>query len=92
MFETLAVHWSMNPEIFSIGPVSIRWYSLLFISGFILGWFIFRWFFRREFDVADEMNLCGRNVAFSVWKGMNLIEYERIGKKIRISDFELKYS
>ena len=38
----------MNPEIFSIGPVSIRWYSLLFISGFILGWFIFRGFFRRE--------------------------------------------
>ena len=48
MFETLAIHWSMNPEIFSIGPVSIRWYSLLFISGFILGWFIFRGFFRRE--------------------------------------------
>lgn len=48
MFETLAIHWSFNPEIFSIGPISLRWYSLLFVSGFILGWFIFRWFFRRE--------------------------------------------
>ncbi len=38
----------MNPEIFGFGPVSIRWYSLLFISGFILGWFIFKWFFKRE--------------------------------------------
>ena len=48
MFETLTIHWSVNPELFSIGPVAIRWYSLLFISGFILGWFIFRGFFRRE--------------------------------------------
>ena len=48
MFELLAINWHVNPEIFSIGALSIRWYSLLFISGFILGWFIFRGFFRRE--------------------------------------------
>ncbi len=48
MLETLAVHWNMNPEIFRIGVFSIRWYSLLFISGFILGWYIFKWFFKRE--------------------------------------------
>ena len=28
--------------------LQLRWYSLLFVSGFILGWFIFRWFFLRE--------------------------------------------
>jgi prolipoprotein diacylglyceryl transferase len=38
----------MNHEIISLGSISIRWYSLLFISGFILGWFIFKWFFKRE--------------------------------------------
>ena len=38
----------MNPEIFSLGPLSIRWYGILFISGFILGWYIFKWFFQRE--------------------------------------------
>jgi prolipoprotein diacylglyceryl transferase len=48
MFETLAIHWNVDPEIFSLGFFSLRWYSLLFISGFILGWYIFRWFFRRE--------------------------------------------
>ena len=48
MFETLAIHWNMNPEIFSLGPLSVRWYGLLFISGFILGWYIFRGFFRKE--------------------------------------------
>ena len=48
MFEMLAIHWNVDPEIVAIGPLSLRWYSLLFISGFILGWYIFKWFFKRE--------------------------------------------
>mgnify|MGYP003293380962 FL=1 len=48
MFDLLFVHWSVNPVLFHIGSLGIRWYSLLFVSGFILGWYIFRWFFRRE--------------------------------------------
>ena len=48
MFESLIVNWDVNPVIVSFGSVAIRWYSLLFISGFILGWFIFRWFCKRE--------------------------------------------
>ena len=48
MFDLLTIKWNVDPEIFAIGPLSIRWYSLLFISGFILGWFIFKWFFKRE--------------------------------------------
>lgn len=48
MFDILSFHWHVNPEIIRLGPIAIRWYSLLFVSGFILGWFIFRSFFRRE--------------------------------------------
>ncbi len=48
MLETLVVNWHVSPEIFSIGAFSVRWYGLLFVSGFILGWFIFKWFFKRE--------------------------------------------
>ena len=48
MFELLYVHWNVDPVIFHIGNLGIRWYSLLFISGFILGWYIFKWFFKRE--------------------------------------------
>ena len=48
MFDLLFVHWHVNPELFHIGSLGIRWYSLLFVSGFIFGWYIFKYFFRRE--------------------------------------------
>lgn len=54
MFDLLFIHWHVNPVIFQLGPVGIRWYSLLFIAGFILGWYIFRGFFRRE-GVSEEL-------------------------------------
>lgn len=48
MLDTLFINWHVNPEILAIGPLSLRWYSILFVSGFILGWFIFKKFFLRE--------------------------------------------
>ena len=46
--NALVVHWHVDPAILHIGNFELRWYSLLFVSGFILGWFIFKWFFERE--------------------------------------------
>ena len=46
--EFLAVHWHVDPVLIHIGNWGIRWYSLLFVAGFIIGWYLFRWFFRRE--------------------------------------------
>lgn len=43
MFE-----WSVDPEIISIGFLSIRWYSLMFMLSFMIGIFIFRWIYRLE--------------------------------------------
>lgn len=40
----------------NLTEIAIRWYSLLFVSGFILGWFIFRWFFRREGITEDLLD------------------------------------
>ena len=48
MFDYLAIHWNVSPFLFHIGNFGLRWYSLLFLSGFIIGWYLFRWFFRRE--------------------------------------------
>lgn len=54
MFETLVINWSVNPEIMNLGPFSLRWYGILFISGFVLGWYIFKWFFNRE-DIPETL-------------------------------------
>ncbi|RAU83561.1 prolipoprotein diacylglyceryl transferase [Pontibacter arcticus] len=31
------ITWNVDPEIFSIGPISVRWYGLLFALGFVIG-------------------------------------------------------
>ncbi|MCQ2182302.1 MAG: prolipoprotein diacylglyceryl transferase [Bacteroidales bacterium] len=46
--DLLFVNWNVDPALIHLGSLSIRWYSLLFVSGFIIGWYIFRWFLRRE--------------------------------------------
>jgi phosphatidylglycerol:prolipoprotein diacylglycerol transferase len=38
----------MNPEIFRIGGFALRWYGVLFVSGFILGYWMFVKFCKRE--------------------------------------------
>lgn len=50
----LFVNWNMNPEIFRIGGFALRWYSLLFVGGFIVGYYILRWICRKE-KVEEKM-------------------------------------
>lgn len=40
--------WNVSPEIFHIGPVSIRWYGLLFALGFIVGYELMTRIFKLE--------------------------------------------
>ncbi|MDP3453492.1 MAG: prolipoprotein diacylglyceryl transferase [Bacteroidales bacterium] len=48
LMTPLAISWGPSPEIFSIGPIHVRYYSVLFVSGFIIGYYIFVRFFKRE--------------------------------------------
>ena len=40
MFTLAVIHWNVDPEIFSIGSFSPRWYSLGFLFGFMVGYYI----------------------------------------------------
>lgn len=40
--------WGVGPDIFSLGPITIRWYGLLFATAFFLGFLYMRYVFVRE--------------------------------------------
>lgn len=42
------VYWNADPVLFSLGPLSVRWYGLAFAVGFILGYYIVARMFRHE--------------------------------------------
>jgi len=52
--DVLFIHWHIDPVLFHIGGWGVRWYSLLFVSGFIIGYYLFKWFCKRE-KVSVEM-------------------------------------
>ena len=55
-----AINWDMNPEIFRIGNFAVRWYGLLFASGFFFGYLIFIRFFKKEglsVDLLDKLTI-----------------------------------
>ena len=42
------ITWDIGPELFSIGPFSVRWYGLLFAMAFIAGFKSMQWIYKRE--------------------------------------------
>jgi phosphatidylglycerol:prolipoprotein diacylglycerol transferase len=49
-----AITWNVDPEIFSIGQLSIRWYGLLFASAFLSGYIVFSRYLTTE-RINSEM-------------------------------------
>ncbi len=45
---------NLDPIVLSLGPISIRWYGLLFSCGFIIGYFLMQYMFRkRQYKTED---------------------------------------
>lgn len=44
----LAIVWDVDPEMFSLGPLTVRWYGLLFALSFVLGYLIMQKIFKKE--------------------------------------------
>jgi prolipoprotein diacylglyceryl transferase len=42
------ITWDVSPEIFCLGPLPIRWYSLGWLLAFGVGFYIVRYMYRRE--------------------------------------------
>src|SRR3989339_257389 len=50
------INWDVSPDIFSIGPITIRWYGLLFAMSFIVGYQIMVKIFKRENKSEQDLN------------------------------------
>lgn len=48
--------WDVSPEIFYIGPIAIRWYSLGWIAAFVIGYQIFSWINKREARTEHDLD------------------------------------
>ena len=50
------ITWNVDPVLFSLGSLQVRWYGLLWMLGFIIGYFIMRRIYRREKMSDDDMD------------------------------------
>ncbi len=49
-------HWNVDPEIFSIGFIHIRYYNTLFMLAFICGLIMFNWIYKREGKPLEDLD------------------------------------
>jgi phosphatidylglycerol---prolipoprotein diacylglyceryl transferase len=65
----------IDPEIFRVGPFALRWYSLAYVAGIMLGW----WWMAR-FTTRHPTPFTRRDVDdFVVWVALGIILGGRIG-------------
>jgi prolipoprotein diacylglyceryl transferase len=49
------ITWDVSPEIFRLGPLPIRWYSLGWLLAFGVGFYLVRWIYRREGKPEEDL-------------------------------------
>jgi len=50
------ITWDVNPEIFNLGPIHVRWYGLLFAASFLIGFQIMHKIFVKEHKSEKDLN------------------------------------
>jgi prolipoprotein diacylglyceryl transferase len=49
------LNWNVDPVLFSLGPITIKWYGLLFASAFLVGTSIMTRVYRRELKPEEDI-------------------------------------
>ncbi|MCE3011382.1 MAG: prolipoprotein diacylglyceryl transferase [Proteobacteria bacterium] len=50
------IEWSVSPDLIALGPVKIRWYGLMFVAGFSIGFQFMKWVCRREGKSSEVLD------------------------------------
>jgi prolipoprotein diacylglyceryl transferase len=66
------IRWNVNPDIFSIGPVTVRYYGLLFAIAFVVGYKIMEYVYKREGYPSTEVDRISIYMIFGVVIGARL--------------------
>ncbi|MDD3911580.1 MAG: prolipoprotein diacylglyceryl transferase, partial [Bacteroidales bacterium] len=48
ILDLLFIRWNVSPYLLHIGHFVLRWYGILFITGFILGYWMFTKIYKAE--------------------------------------------
>jgi len=54
------VYWDVDPVLLHLGPLGIRYYGLLFATGFVIGYYLLRYMYKKEgapLEEIDKMSL-----------------------------------
>lgn len=66
------INWDVNPEIFNLGPISIRWYGLLFALAFVFGYIILTKIFVKEKKPKSDVEQLSVYIIFGTVIGARL--------------------
>ena len=66
------INWDVSPEIFNLGPVSVRWYGLLFALSFVFGYLILTRIFIKEGKPKEDVEQLSVYVIFGTVIGARL--------------------
>lgn len=64
-----------DPVMLHIGPLSIRWYAMAYITALLVGWLLVRWLVRKEPVVATKIQVDD----FLTWATLGVILGGRLG-------------
>jgi len=64
--------WQVSPEMFSLGPVTLRWYGFLFALGFLIGMLVMRWVFKVEGRARHDVDRLFQYVVIGALVGARL--------------------
>lgn len=54
------IHWNVDPEILTLGPLSLRWYGILFAMAFVLSYVVLKKVFAKEghtLEMLDQLTV-----------------------------------
>jgi prolipoprotein diacylglyceryl transferase len=68
----LGITWNPNETLFSLGPLQIKYYNLLWIAAFGIGWYVMKRIFNNEKKTDEQLDSLFIHAVLSIMLGARL--------------------